>query len=658
MRADATASGSVAPGDRWALRLGWLAVGLGAALAALLALFPILCFDVWWHLRTGALILAEGRIPTRDLFTYTAAGRPWVSHEWLCEVLFHGIDRLGGIDLLVLFKALLAGLALGLGAVAGMIRVPPGRSGGPALSLGRLPAAALGLLLAAPLMAPRAFVRPHMLTALLLGVTLLLLRLESATGERRWRWALVPLFLLWANLHSGFVLGLALVALAWAGEAITRRPPAPERRALWRGRGIVLALALAATLLNPHFVEALLYPLRLVARGEVRSSIVELRTIFHPAYRGALFLKALALSGLVLAALLTVGRRRLDWPLLLPGILFLALALRSLRGVSELSVILPALIAAHGEPLARTRRAARLASGAIALLALAAGAGAVAWGQPMGAEPNRRVGLGIDPTNWPGAAARFLREMRPAGEVFNVLAFGGYLIHDLWPEKRVYIDGRLDVFPAGFIDEYQRMMATGEGWDEAVARYGIEVAVVDYLEQPQFDRGLRARLRQDPDWECVFFSDNALVYARRGGANQELLDRFGTVFDPSLRSWDSVEAFVATASPGQVERAITAVARVADFAPEEKSPPFVLGELLLRAGRKPEAVAALARAIAVDPENFLAHLHLGILCAEARKLDLARHHFGEAERLRPGDPSVARNLELLRSLERSAAAPR
>jgi hypothetical protein len=44
--------------------------------------------DLWWHLRTGQWIMETGHIPRSDPFSFTRAGSPWVSHEWLSEVTF------------------------------------------------------------------------------------------------------------------------------------------------------------------------------------------------------------------------------------------------------------------------------------------------------------------------------------------------------------------------------------------------------------------------------------------------------------------------------------------------------------------------------------------------------------------------------------------
>lgn len=656
---------------------GWVAVGsalLALALTTILCLFPELDFDIWWHLRTGRWILEEGRVPTTDIFSYTAYGRPWVTHEWGAEVLFAAIYRAGGIDALILFKALVATLAVGLSALAGTLglaRAAAKQDLGPPAG-DRVAGAAVGLLLAAPLIAPRAFVRPHMLTALALGTALLLLEREASTGQRRWRAALCLLFLLWANLHAGFVLGLGLVTLYWAGLAIERRRSAPLAAAM-RARLPWLGLIALATLANPHTWRAFAYPFALVGRPEVRAGIVELRSPFHPAYAGALFQFALLATALVLALVLVRQRRRIVWSLALPGAFFALQALLTLRGISEFAVLVPALVAAHGTAwsasgrpgtpagtLPRTLR--RALPWSIALLAAGTGIVAFTRGVPMGSEAPRRTGLGLDPANLPGTAVRFLSTAAPPGHVFHILAFGGYFIHELWPGRQTYIDGRLDVFPDGFIEDYRALMQTGRGWDEVVERHGIAFAVVDYLEAPGQDRGLRARLRQDPDWTVVCFSDNLLVYARRIAENDLLLREYGCPFDPSLRTLDSLQEWLRNASRAEVEQAASAIERMLPFAGKDRAPAQILASLLVplaelrRSGGEQEgAAAALERAMELDPRSFLARLRLGILRAQAGDVAAARRHFEEAGRLRPDDPALLRNLRILESIERERA---
>ncbi len=549
-------------------------VALVAALLAggILALFPVHSLDVWWHLRTGRLIVEEGRIPTNDPFTYTAAGRPWVTHEWLAEVLTWLGHAVGGVDLLVVLKAALAALALGLSAWAGLVGRDPHE---------RLPAAALGVAIAVPLIAARAFVRPHLLTAVLLGATLLLLQLESTSGRRIWRVLLLPVFLLWANLHSGFVLGLGLVGVYWTGEAVAALLGGvhPRQGTRWRERLLFGLGCVAVTLINPNHFNALLYPFRLAGTPEIRASIAELQPVTSPLFRGALFHKFLIAAGAAAGLLLLDSRRRIRWALVLPAALFAALALLSVRGLNEFAVLVPALLAVHGRKLGRRRRLAFTVSAVVVLAAVGGTLLAAGRGVPMGAgETPRRIGLGVNRTNWPEAAIRFVREKAPQGRLYNAMAFGSWAIHELWPDKRVYIDGRLDVFPPGFLDGYVEMRKTGQGWNELVAEYDISTVVLDYPPGPPL-AGIWGRLATDTTWSCAFFSDNAIVYLREGSGNDDIIARYGTDFDPGGRSSKSVQQYVARSDSLEIARTAAALQAMAEFAPDEQAPGIVLQNL-------------------------------------------------------------------------------
>lgn len=697
------------PRNPWGLPALAAAIGL----TCLLSFTAALDNDLWWHLATGRWIASGAGIPTTDPFTFTAFGRPWITHEWLSGLLFYQVHRLGGTDLLIVGKSAIAGMAILLSALAGIA--------GAGRSRDRLAGAAVGALLAASLIAPRAFVRPHMLTALLLGALLLLLRQESASGRRIWRILPAPLFLLWANLHSGFVLGLALWGLYWIGEWAASRigGVAPAVTPNWRERGAALALAFAATLANPHFFQAHLYPFHLVAREEVRGSIVELRSLFHSGYAGALFPKVAILAGVATGILVFDSRRRIAWSLLLPGLLFAALAVASVRGLSEFSVILPALLGAHGDRLGARRGLARAVCVATILLAVAGGAAAIIRGTPMGGGTVQRIGLTVEPGSRPESAAAFLRETRPGARIFNLLSYGGYLIYELGPETKVFIDGRLDIYPPGFLDAYTRTLGTGEGWKEAVDRYGIEIAVVNHVPQPERDRGLRDLLRNDPNWVCVMAGDYSLVYAHRVPANAAIIERYGLPFDPSARHREFIGEFVSRASPDDLDRAVGALDAMHRIAPEEIAPSLFAAQILDRVGRSAaavprarsalsldpgsdplrlflaetlqradsldgavralepmlardpapaaalslrgliarsagnldEAIGFLERGAAADPSDPVVQVRLGVVKAEAGRIAEGRRHLERALAIRPGDPSAVRNLRALETME-------
>jgi hypothetical protein len=159
--------------------------------------------DFWWHLRTGQYIVETHSVPRVDVFSGTVAGQTWVTHEWLSEVFIYVLFALGSYPVLMLTFAAIITLAFAF--------VYARCEGKPYL------AAAFSLLLAALATAPTWGVRPQMISLLLTSVFLWVLeKWRVDAGDHKghlYAWVLVPLMILWVNLHSGFALGLAIIAI-------------------------------------------------------------------------------------------------------------------------------------------------------------------------------------------------------------------------------------------------------------------------------------------------------------------------------------------------------------------------------------------------------------------------------------------------------------
>ena len=161
--------------------------------------------DMYWHLATGQYIAATRAIPMSDPFSWTMRGVPWVDVHWLSQVITYGMYQLTGF----------AGLALGVGllAVVAFACVWKQMSGGVFIR-------AAIILLAATTASPNLTPRSQMATFVLVAVVGYLLYLY------KWRqidrlWWLPLLFVVWVNLHGGYIAGFMLLGAFSAGEAIS-----------------------------------------------------------------------------------------------------------------------------------------------------------------------------------------------------------------------------------------------------------------------------------------------------------------------------------------------------------------------------------------------------------------------------------------------------
>ena len=221
------ACGHLTLGDLWLL----LPV-LG--IMAWLAPMPIGPEDFWWHLRTGQIIAQTGQIPSTDLFTSSRAGLPWTNQAWLAQLAFYLLYRAGGLpfwDSLTRSSSLLA-------ALVEMACLQDRRVRAKVASVATLAAGLLGVA-DWPL-------RPQTFSFLLFGTLVWVLEAHRLRRTRA-LWALPFLFAFWANLHGGFVFGIALLGIyvlaALAQDLIRERHLARATYQLL-GAGLLSGLAL------------------------------------------------------------------------------------------------------------------------------------------------------------------------------------------------------------------------------------------------------------------------------------------------------------------------------------------------------------------------------------------------------------------------------
>lgn len=460
---------------------------LGPILLAIVAGFFLVQTDpdYWWHVRTGQYIYDTRTIPRVDIYSHTAAGWPWTSHEWLTELLLYLVERrFGYVGNIVLF-----GLGVALTALA--IYATCRRRG-----LGE-PGAALLVVWCLAMLLPMLNVRPQLVTMLLLAVCALLLT-QYKQGCRRAIWALPPLLALWVNLHGGYVIGLVLLGLTIAGEAIARarrQEAAPLAPLL-----TVTALSTLALLLNPHGLEALRYPLTYVGAGNASMQYVQ--EWQSPNFHQPLFLTFAA--SLLLALVLGLGRRPLGATEVLWALVFALMALRSMRHVALYAIVVTPLVGARLQseiPYLRRSLLAWRRSVLLGLLALLWLLPALAVLGPMaGPEQRSRLQRGPEPgaNGYPVGAVEYLRRHDLGGNLLNEYAWGGYLIYQLYPRQRVFIDGRADPYGDALVIRFRNVTLLRPHWRQTLDEYDVRLVLVA-KESP-----LAVALRDDRGWREVY----------------------------------------------------------------------------------------------------------------------------------------------------------
>lgn len=481
--------------------------------------------DTGWHVTTGLQILDTGHIPTTDPYSYTMPGTPWTAHEWLAEAVFGVAHKLMGWDGVAWLTAMLVA-----GAVLGVYR----------LSLSRGVTVFPALLVAgltAAMTIMHWLARPHVFTmAVVIGWLWLL---ERARRDNRGWWLLLPVMLVWVNLHGGFVLGLLLLGMSTGTDLVLAAfGDVDARRRLGPGLAVSVGAALTACV-NPQGPWILWFPFHVVNRQWLMDNVDEWQS---PNFRVEHLLEV----WLVFAAFVLVQARR-------PLSLF--------EGALALFNVHAALFAIRSQPLAALMCAPMLAerAGAAFHTSTAALEG-VGWLSRVRARIGElsaeltvdelqntgvwsvvtalgslalvavgpRIGLHLidahhDPERFPVAAVAWAEEHGIQGRPFHTDSWGGYLIAVAWPRYSVFVDGRSDMYDVPFMKAYAAVLRDEPGATATLDRYAVDWVLFPH------DAPLVRTLIATPEWRRVYSDPVADIVLRVEPANAALLEQLPAI---------------------------------------------------------------------------------------------------------------------------------
>lgn len=446
--------------------------------------------DLWWHLRNAQYFVAHRHFPNFDTYSYTAAGSPWINHEWLSELFYYAGFRAFGLQGVFLVVALVMSAIM-----VAVFWLAMRESGDP---LAALISTLLGGLFAIVGFGPRTQHFGWLCFVVMLAV---LLRFRST--RRGPLWAVPLVFCVWINCHGSWLIGLAVYAM-FLGAGLVRSDigrleahawSKPElRKLLVAGAGSVAAL-----FVNPFGPRLVWYPFNMMLNVRLAvANVQEWTSVNFSDGRGKIVAFVL---GLILFLALAGRRRwRIDDALLVACVLYAGLV--HIRFLLLTGIVLPWVLAPHLGKLSDydARQERRVVNGVLLALLLCS----VVFLFPSAARLQASVS-----DHFPAGAVDFLRTHPQQGRMFNHYGWGGYLEWYL-PEAKVFVDGRADIF------EYNGSLK--DFFDADVLRNSQEILdrhQVTYVLYPA-DAALTYHLSKVPQWQRVYGDDKAVIYRRAG----------------------------------------------------------------------------------------------------------------------------------------------
>lgn len=500
-----------------------LALVLVILAAVIFSVRPTTDSDFWHHLALGRIITEQGRFPVVDELSSTAPGRPWVSSGWLPTIVLYNAYKAGPTW----------GPAILISMVTALVSIVIFTFG-----IWRTRSAAIAATITISMLAactPRFLPRPDIFSQLMLPPLLLLLFWYDAhplqPGRKSWmRAAAMPLlFMIWANLHMLFAIGLGLLGIyvlsvAWD----SRRKSRGDLRILFA----MLIASIGSCLITPYGWRAVWFIWENTQLDNTAGRINELKPLWTAIGDPGTGIHFFMLGIWIVAAgwllwrgnaLQTMPRWR--WIFM---IILVALALIQRRQVALAVPGITLLALSNWRPAdaaALARFWQRPAALAIPVILLAGqAAGYISTGiLPSPRALIARGGPGIDCEWYPCEAVDFLRENPPPEKLFHDLYSGSFLAYQLSPTTHVFIDGRLEVYNNGTYDDF---FAPPEGrMDvlELLHKYDVKSALLDWRAAAQHPGHTAIILSQNSQWRLCWFSDHYALFVKDDETTAEYL---------------------------------------------------------------------------------------------------------------------------------------
>lgn len=472
--------------------------------------------DTGYHIRAGEYIIDTLSIPTHDMFSIHAPPLPWTAHEWLSEVIMAYIHNAFGLTGIVVFYSFLLSMSFYL-----LFKILRAYKTNILLTI-------LIIVLVIGSSQIHWLARPHVFSFLLMIIWYYLL--ESWHYGRMNRLHLLPfIMLLWVNLHGGFLGGFMLLGAYLVGNIVSMLTATPPERDHYRQKCSQLVLTtgicLLVCLVNPYGYHILLFPFKLVSDKYIMDHVSEfLSPNFHQRmpFKYLLFL---------LIALFAVTKKRLDAAELVLVLLFTNMALYSARYIPLFALIVAPILTRQANwiqdipenriTLFFRNRAENISkidasvsgyiwpSTAVLLVVIAAFFG--------------RIHHTFDEKTKPVAAVEFLMKEKIAGNMFNNDEFGDYLIYRAYPQYKVFIDGRLDMYGTDIMKEYYKVINFEHDWEKTVNKYRITWVFFNS------DSTLTRYLLNDTNWKLIYSDKVASIFVKNLPEYRNLIEKYPSV---------------------------------------------------------------------------------------------------------------------------------
>ena len=472
--------------------------------------------DTGYHIRAGEHIIETSSVPKEDMFSFLDPPPAWTAHEWLSEIIMALAHDALGLTGVVIFFAFVLSLTY-------YLHFRSLKKDSDHILL----LAVMALLVIAS-STIHFLARPHVFSLLFVVIWYFLLDTYQYRNKN-YLYFLPVIMLMWVNLHGAFIIGFVLVGTYFTGNLIYYFLKQGDDRQVHFQKSktfVIIGIAcLLTSLINPYGYHILLFPFDFVTNKFLIAHVQE----FRPAnFQDLLVYKYFFL---IMLAVLMTSRLRLNIIELILVLGFTYMSLYSVRNIPMSAIIAaPIIIRRLDDMIWRSNNrlikflndrsssfmeTEKKAKGflwpalAVCLVVFVAATGTVKHT--------------FDPEVKAVDSVKFLKDEHISGNMFNNDEIGDYIIYAVYPQYRVFVDGRNDMYGVEHMKDYLRVMRLDKEWENVLEDHDIQWIFFDA------DSLLSRYLHERPDWQLIYADKVAHIYVRDIPEYQYLIDKYPDV---------------------------------------------------------------------------------------------------------------------------------
>lgn len=497
--------------------LNWFSLGL-----IFLLFFSYFCHnltsftqDLGRHLKVGEIIIQQKKIPKTNLFSFTFSQFPFINHHWLAEVIFFLINKYLSLNSLIFLKIVFTSLAFF------SLLIFIGKRFSWIVSLG------WGLVIFF-LFKQRTEVRPEIFSYFFLSIYLIVL--SNLRSFKKYFFLLPLIQVFWINTHIYFFIGPTLLFLFFLNHLIFSK--LKKKKELIKIFGVLVLTSLAC-FFNPNFIKGALYPLFVFKNYGYR--VVENQSFFFMSrYFDKIYDPYFLLIFLISLISFLITLNNQSFYKITSFLFFSFLGFQAIRNIPVFALAVFILVS-QNLFLIKEKFISKLNSESISNfkllfyfifipLVLFLSYQSISNQVYLKRFRNKRFGLGK--VKGAEAGVDFVLKNKISGPVFNNFDIGSFLIYRLYPQEKVFVDGRPEAYPATFFKQtYIPMQEKKEKWQQIDQQYNFNFIFFSHTDITPWATQFLKRISTNNQWQLVFLDDYVIIFLKKNNLNSQIIEK-------------------------------------------------------------------------------------------------------------------------------------